>query len=76
MSRVLLAFAVEFELGSDVSLPISANLLRVLDQQGVRVRDLPLLAGVSKEAISMVMGIAGKQGLAVLERIRRPAGAR
>lgn len=67
LSRVLLAFAAEFERGSDVALAISANLLRVLDQQGVRVRDLPLLAGVSKEAISMAMGVAGKQGLAVLE---------
>jgi DNA-binding MarR family transcriptional regulator len=67
LSRVLLAFAAEFEHRSDVALAISANLLRVLAQPGVRVRDLPLLAGVSKEAISMAMGIAGKQGLAVLE---------
>jgi len=67
LSRVLLAFAVEFERRSDVALAISANLLRVLGQPGVRVRDLPLLAGASKEAISMAMGIAGKQGLAVLE---------
>jgi methyltransferase (TIGR00027 family) len=67
LSRVLLAFATEFERESDVSLAISADLLRVLDQQGVRLRDLPLLAGVSKEAISMAMGIANKRGLAVLE---------
>jgi DNA-binding MarR family transcriptional regulator len=33
----------------------------------VRVRDLPLLAGVSKQAISMMTGIAGQQGLAVAE---------
>ena len=67
LSRVLLAFAAEFERGSDVALAISANLLRVLDQQGVRVRDLPLLTGVSKQAISMATGIAGRQGLAVVE---------
>jgi DNA-binding MarR family transcriptional regulator len=67
LSRVLVAFATEFERGSDVALAISANLLRVLDQQGVRVRDLPLLAGVSKQAISMATGIAGRQGLAVVE---------
>ena len=67
LSRVLLAFAAEFEDGSDVALAISANLLRVLDRQGVRVRDLPLLAGVSKQAISMMTGIAGQQSLAVVE---------
>ena len=67
LSRVLLAFAVEFERGSDVALAISANLLRVLDRQGVRTRDLPLLAGVSKQAISMATGIAGQQGLAAVE---------
>jgi len=74
LSRVLLAFAAEFERESDVALAISADLLRVLDQPGARVRDLPLLAGVSKEAISMAMGVAGKQDLAVLEP--DPAGSR
>ena len=67
LSRVLLAFATEFERGSVVALAVSANLLRVLDQQGVRARDLPLLAGVSKQAISMATGIARKQGLALVE---------
>jgi DNA-binding MarR family transcriptional regulator len=62
---VLLAFAIEFEQESPVSLAISANVLRVLDQHGVRVRDLPGLSGVSKEGISMAMGILAKNGLAV-----------
>jgi hypothetical protein len=65
LSRVLLAFAVEFERGSPVSLAISANVLRVLGEHGVRVRDLPGLAGVSKEGISMAMGILAKQVIAV-----------
>ncbi len=56
LSRVLLAFAIDFERESDLSLAISANVIRVLDAQGVRVRDLPLLSGVSKEAISMALG--------------------
>ncbi len=67
LSRVLLAFATEFERGSDVALAISANLLRVLDQQGARTRDLPPLAGMSKQAISIATGIAGQLGLAVVE---------
>ena len=64
VSRVLLAFAVEFEYESPVSLAIGANVLRVLDEHGVRVRDLPGLSGVSKEGISMAMGILAKRGLA------------
>jgi DNA-binding MarR family transcriptional regulator len=64
LSRVLLAFAAEFEYESPVSLAIGANVLRVLDEHGVRVRDLPGLSGVSKEGISMAMGILAKRGLA------------
>ena len=48
-----------------MSLAISANVLRVLDEHGVRVRDLPGLSGVSKEGTSMAMGILVKRGLAV-----------
>jgi DNA-binding MarR family transcriptional regulator len=67
LSRVLLAFAIEFERESDLSLAISANVVRVLDEKGVRVRDLPLLTGVSKEAISMALGILKKRRDAVVE---------
>ena len=62
MSKVLLTFALDFERASDLSLgiytsdgasrlAISANLLRVLDDQGVRVAGLPALTGVAKMAI-------------------------
>jgi hypothetical protein len=68
LSRALLAFAVEFERESDLSLAICANVLRVLDEKGVRVRDLPLLSGVSKESINMTMGILRKRGVAVVEK--------
>lgn len=67
LSRVLLAFAIEYERESDVSLAIGANLLRVLDAQGVPLRDLPRLSGVSKESLSMAMGILEKKRLAVVE---------
>jgi DNA-binding MarR family transcriptional regulator len=67
LSRVLLAFAIEYERESDLSLAISANLVRVLHEDGVRVRDLPLVTGVSKEAIRMAMGILQKRGFAVVE---------
>ena len=67
LSRVLLLFAIEFERESDLSLAISANLVRVLDENGVRVRDLPLLTGVSKEALAAAMGVLQKSRAAVVE---------
>lgn len=68
LSQVLLAFTIDFERESNVSLPISANALRVLDEQGVRVRDLPRLTGVSKEALNMAMGFLEKHHYLVVER--------
>jgi DNA-binding MarR family transcriptional regulator len=67
LSRTLLAFATEFERDSDLSLAISANVLRVLTRHGVRSRDVPALAGVSKESVAMAMGVLRKKGLAVEE---------
>jgi DNA-binding MarR family transcriptional regulator len=68
LSRALLAFAIEFERESELSLAIAANVVRVLDEKGVRLRDLPLLSGVSKEAISMAMGILQKKRAVVTEQ--------
>ena len=65
LSRVLLAFAMEYERESDWSLAVGANILRVLDAEGVRARDLPRLSGVSKEAIAMALGLL-KKGDAVV----------
>ena len=67
ISNVLLAFALDFERESDLSLgiytsdgvsrlEISANILRVLDEQGVRVADIPALTGVAKMAIDNWLG--------------------
>ncbi len=55
MSKLLLAFAIRFERESGLSLAISANVLRLASEQGTRVRDLPHLSGVSKEAIAMAL---------------------
>jgi DNA-binding MarR family transcriptional regulator len=66
LSRVLLAFAVEFERESEVSFAICANVLRLATQEGVRVRDLPRLAAVSKEAIATALSFLEKRGYAVV----------
>jgi methyltransferase (TIGR00027 family) len=67
LSRVLLAFALEYERESEVSLAVGANLLRVLQAEGTRLRDLPLLAGISKEAVNWAIGVLIRVGLAVEE---------
>jgi len=67
LSRTLLAFAIEFERDSKVSLAICANVLRILGDQGARVRDLPRLAAVSKEAIATSLSFLEKQGYTVVE---------
>jgi DNA-binding MarR family transcriptional regulator len=67
LSKVLLAFAIEFERQSELSLAICANVLRVLSEKGERVRDLPVLAGVSKESISTAMGILRKKRLVEIQ---------
>jgi DNA-binding transcriptional ArsR family regulator len=63
LAHVLLAFALEFEHESPLSLAISANPLRVLGAVPVRARDLPALTGVSKESLEMAMGILRKAKL-------------
>jgi len=67
LAKVLLMFTVDFEGESNLSLPTSANALRVLGEKGVRVRDLPRLTGVSKEAIAMSVGLLARLGCAVVE---------
>jgi hypothetical protein len=65
LSRVLLFFALEYERESEPSLAVSANLLRVLDAEGTRLRDLPSRAGISKEAVAWALGILTRARLAV-----------
>jgi DNA-binding MarR family transcriptional regulator len=67
LSRVLLAFAHDFEQESRLSLALCANLLRVLSTDGIRLRDLPALTGVSREAVSVSAGFLERHELAVVE---------
>ncbi|HEY1741243.1 MAG TPA: hypothetical protein VGI86_21195, partial [Acidimicrobiia bacterium] len=55
LGQVLTAATLAQELDSLVSLPIGANVLRVIGRDTVRIRDLPALAGVSREAIAMAL---------------------
>jgi len=58
-----LMIAIEFEARSKVSLATFADVLRVLEAQPVPLRDVPRRSGVSKEAVSMALGVLVKRGL-------------
>jgi DNA-binding MarR family transcriptional regulator len=67
LSQALLAFAIDYERESKLGLAVSANVLRVLDGSGVRVRDLPRLTGTAKEAVSVSLGLLGRRELVTIE---------
>jgi hypothetical protein len=67
LSRVLLSFALEYERESGLSLAVSANVLRVLDTEGTRLRNLPRLTGTSKESVRWAMGTLIRGCVAVEE---------
>ncbi len=73
LSAVLLAFTLEYEAVVRLPLPICANTLRVMEDAGVRQAELALLAGVSREAVSMSVGFLERNGY--VEVGADPAGA-
>jgi DNA-binding MarR family transcriptional regulator len=66
LSRVLVAFAIEFERQSSLSLAVSANVVRVLDETGVPIRELPRLSGVASELIKVALRFLEKRGCIVI----------
>ncbi|HUA16990.1 MAG TPA: hypothetical protein VMG31_16975 [Verrucomicrobiae bacterium] len=71
LSKTLLAFALEFETESEVSLAICANVLRLTGEDGASVRDLPRRAGISKEAVAMALSFLSKRGFAAVRSLSR-----
>jgi hypothetical protein len=71
LSRPLRAFAEQYEAGPGPSLAITANVLRVLTEAGVRTRDIAALGGVSKESVAMAMGVMRKSGIATSPALSR-----
>jgi len=66
LGQALTALTLEHEHGSTASLPIAANVLRVIDGDVVAIGDLPRLSGVSKEAIAMAASYLDRKELAEL----------
>jgi hypothetical protein len=67
LAHALMAYTLEFEKGSALSLPLSENVVRVLDREGVPVRELPSLAGISKEAVAVSLTSLARTGYTVVE---------
>jgi hypothetical protein len=64
LAHALTSLTLDHERGAPVSLPLAANFLRVIGGGQARMRDLPALAGVSKEAVAMAAGYLERTDLA------------
>jgi hypothetical protein len=64
LAQVLLAFTLEYEGESELSLAVAANYVRVLTSEPVPVRALPQTTGTSKEAVSFATKSLARSGLA------------
>lgn len=67
LAQALLAFTLEYEEESTLSLALSADVVRVMSADAVPVRDLPARSGVSKEAITAAVGFLHRNGYAAVE---------
>jgi len=67
LSQALLSFTLEYEDESDLSLALSADVVRVLSADGIPVGDVPARSGVSKEAITAAVGFLQRNGYASVE---------
>jgi hypothetical protein len=65
LSRALILVTLDYERESPLSLPVTADILPAIGTDTVRLRDLPLRAGVSKEAVSAATGFLQRGGFAV-----------
>jgi len=53
LAHALMVYTLNFEESAALSLPLSGNVVRVLDAEGTPVRELPALTGISKEAVAV-----------------------
>jgi len=61
LSQVLQAFALAYEADSVASLSYSANVLRLLDEDGVQIASLPRASGIAPEPLRVALGILAKR---------------
>lgn len=66
LGQALTALTMQAEVEASVSLPVGENLLRILDEGPIPVRDLPATTGLSKEAVAMAVNFVVRKDLAVV----------
>ena len=66
LAQALLAYTIDFERGSALSLPIGENVVRILEDE-LDVRDLPLASGVPKEAVRMALTFLTRNGFVTVD---------
>ena len=64
---MLLAYTLDFERESELSLPLTANFVRILGEDGLDVREIPEIAGVSPEATTMAVKFLAKTGYVTVD---------
>lgn len=62
LARVLLALTLEVEAKTRLSLPIAACALRLISSEPHLVKELPVLAGITKEAMKPALNYLAKHG--------------
>ena len=67
LAHALMAYTLEFEESAALSLPLSANIVRVLDGDGTPVRELPALTGISKEAVAASLTVLKRTPYVVVD---------
>jgi DNA-binding MarR family transcriptional regulator len=67
LAHALMAYTLDFEKSSALSLPLSSNVFRVLSGDGIPVRELPSLTGISKEAVEVSLTSLVKTDYVVVE---------
>jgi len=67
LARALLTYTLDFERESALSLPLCANVVRVLDETGVLVDQIPPRSGISKEATSMALTFLVRSGFVAVD---------
>jgi hypothetical protein len=67
LAHALMAYTVAFEDDAALSLPLSANVVRVLDDKPLSVRELPALTGISKEAVEVSLTSLARTAYVVIE---------
>lgn len=71
LARMLLAYAREYDGVREMTLAVALDFARVIPTGGVLVRDLPLTAGLSKEAVAIQVGRFERAGLGLVDRDER-----